>query len=310
MFIDIINKERRDKMYDIRLKTLLKLTELKNYTKTAQILNFTQPTVTQHIKSLEKEYNIKIFVDKDLNLTKAGHMLLEYAKQTDINYSLFNNKMENLALSEDIINIGLTRSVYPILLESKILEDLIKHTKNRLAILVLSKEELALSLEEGKLDFVFANNIVNSNNKYYEIYEDEIILAVNKEHNLIKKDKDNKFKKYYLVTLDNNDINYNKLNIFYENEQVNYKSFKGIIETNLRDIAKRMVIKNNAIGAFYKSNIKEELKEHQLVEYKKTNIKNKIYLLINNINYLDNNKKEILNLILDKLIGKKDENNL
>ncbi len=297
-------------MYDIRLKTLLKLTELKNYTKTAQILNFTQPTVTQHIKSLEKEYNIKIFVDKDLNLTKAGHMLLEYAKQTDINYSLFNNKMENLALSEDIINIGLTRSVYPILLESKILEDLIKHTKNRLAILVLSKEELALSLEEGKLDFVFANNIVNSNNKYYEIYEDEIILAVNKEHNLIKKDKDNKFKKYYLVTLDNNDINYNKLNIFYENEQVNYKSFKGIIETNLRDIAKRMVIKNNAIGAFYKSNIKEELKEHQLVEYKKTNIKNKIYLLINNINYLDNNKKEILNLILDKLIGKKDENNL
>ena len=49
MFIDIINKERRDKMYDIRLKTLLKLTELKNYTKTAQILNFTQPTVTQHI---------------------------------------------------------------------------------------------------------------------------------------------------------------------------------------------------------------------------------------------------------------------
>lgn len=297
-------------MYDIRLKTLLKLTELKNYTKTAQILNFTQPTVTQHIKSLEKEYNIKIFVDKDLNLTKAGHMLLEYAKQTDINYSLFNNKMENLALSEDIINIGLTRSVYPILLESKILEDLIKHTKNRLAILVLSKEELALNLEEGKLDFVFANNIVNSNNKYYEIYEDEIILAVNKEHNLIKKDKDNKFKKYYLVTLDNNDINYNKLNIFYENEQVNYKSFKGIIETNLRDIAKRMVIKNNAIGAFYKSNIKEELKEHQLVEYKKTNIKNKIYLLINNINYLDNNKKEILNLILDKLIGKKDENNL
>ena len=297
-------------MYDIRLKTLLKLTELKNYTKTAQILNFTQPTVTQHIKSLEKEYNIKIFVDKDLNLTKAGHMLLEYAKQTDINYSLFNNKMENLALSEDIINIGLTRSVYPILLESKILEDLIKHTKNRLAILVLSKEELALSLEEGKLDFVFANNIVNSNNKYYEIYEDEIILAVNKEHNLIKKDKDNKFKKYYLVTLDNNDINYNKLNIFYENEQVNDKSFKGIIETNLRDIAKRMVIKNNAIGAFYKSNIKEELKEHQLVEYKKTNIKNKIYLLINNINCLDNNKKEILNLILDKLIGKKDENNL
>lgn len=298
-------------MYDIRLKTLLKLTELKNYTKTAQILNFTQPTVTQHIKSLEKEYNIKIFLDKDLNLTKAGHMLLEYAKQTDINYSLFNNKMENLAESEDIINIGLTRSVYPILLENKILEDLIKHTKNRLAILVLSKEELALSLEEGKLDFVFANNIVNSNNKYYEIYEDEIILAVNKEHNLIKKDnKDNKFKKYYLVTFDNNDINYNRLNMFYENEQVNYKSFKGIIETNLRDIAKRMVIKNNAIGAFYKSNIKEELKEHQLVEFKKTNIKNKIYLLINNINYLDNNKKEILNLILDKLIGKKDENNI
>ena len=47
---------------DQKLQTLLTLATQLNYTKTAEELNLTQPAVTHHIKQLEWEYNIKIFV--------------------------------------------------------------------------------------------------------------------------------------------------------------------------------------------------------------------------------------------------------
>lgn len=48
-------------MMDEKLKTLVTLAKIKNYTKTAKILSITQPAVTQHIQALENEYGIKIF---------------------------------------------------------------------------------------------------------------------------------------------------------------------------------------------------------------------------------------------------------
>ena len=46
-------------MDDPRLLTLCTLVRIKNYTKTAKRLFITQPAVTHHIQSLEKEYDIK-----------------------------------------------------------------------------------------------------------------------------------------------------------------------------------------------------------------------------------------------------------
>ncbi len=49
-------------MLDFRLKTFLTLCRVLNYTKTAKILHITQPAVSQHIKHLELEYGIKLFI--------------------------------------------------------------------------------------------------------------------------------------------------------------------------------------------------------------------------------------------------------
>jgi DNA-binding transcriptional LysR family regulator len=46
-------------MIDTKLITFMKLCETKSYTKTAETLYITQPSVTHHIKALEKNYNIK-----------------------------------------------------------------------------------------------------------------------------------------------------------------------------------------------------------------------------------------------------------
>ena len=45
-------------MLDFRLLTFMKLCELKSYTKTAENLHMTQPTVTQHVQYLERQYGV------------------------------------------------------------------------------------------------------------------------------------------------------------------------------------------------------------------------------------------------------------
>ena len=58
-------------MMDSRLYSLLKVAEYSNYTRAAEQLSLTQPAVSQHIRSLEEELNIKIFerVNNKLHIT-------------------------------------------------------------------------------------------------------------------------------------------------------------------------------------------------------------------------------------------------
>ncbi len=64
-------------MLDYRIYTFLSLCETLNYTRTAQLLQMTQPGVTQHIQFLEREYGCQLFSrnGRSLRLTADGHLL-------------------------------------------------------------------------------------------------------------------------------------------------------------------------------------------------------------------------------------------
>jgi len=64
-------------MLDFRIKTFLTVCETMNYTKASQILNITQPAVSQHIQYLEQQYHVVLFKHegKKLILTNEGKLL-------------------------------------------------------------------------------------------------------------------------------------------------------------------------------------------------------------------------------------------
>ncbi len=63
------------------LETFVKLAEINSFSKTAEELNVTQPTVTNHIQSLEKGLNTVLINRKGRNvtLTENGELLYKYA---------------------------------------------------------------------------------------------------------------------------------------------------------------------------------------------------------------------------------------
>jgi LysR family transcriptional regulator, low CO2-responsive transcriptional regulator len=66
-----------------RLETFIQAAENLNFTDAARNLHLTQPTVSHHIKALEKELDQELFlrVPSGLRLTEAGRLLLPWARK-------------------------------------------------------------------------------------------------------------------------------------------------------------------------------------------------------------------------------------
>lgn len=64
-----------------QLETFIQVANLKSFSKAAEVLYITQPTVTNHIQNLEKEMDTLLInrYGKSLSLTHAGNLLYKYA---------------------------------------------------------------------------------------------------------------------------------------------------------------------------------------------------------------------------------------
>ena len=71
-------------MIDIaRLETFLQAADNLSFSEAARKLHLTQPTVSHHIKALERELDVELFIrsSSGLRLTEAGRLLLPWARK-------------------------------------------------------------------------------------------------------------------------------------------------------------------------------------------------------------------------------------
>lgn len=151
-----------DIMYDSRLKTLLTLVKVKNYTKTAQRLYITQPAVTNHIKSLEHEYDIVIFSNqKTFELTEQGEILIEYATRM-LNQSIqLEEAIKGSLLASKKINFAVTDKCSIIMGKNGLLDILLEGFNSGGNFYVKNLEEIFDGLQTGKYDFAIVDSNYN-----------------------------------------------------------------------------------------------------------------------------------------------------
>jgi DNA-binding transcriptional LysR family regulator len=98
---------------DPKFLTFLSLCETRNYTKTAELLYVTQPSVTNHIKSLEKIYNIKLFTSntKNFQLTPEGELLYKYVLQLKAMDAQFDRMLAASEKKKEQITFSVTKNI-------------------------------------------------------------------------------------------------------------------------------------------------------------------------------------------------------
>ncbi|MBP2027883.1 DNA-binding transcriptional LysR family regulator [Acetoanaerobium pronyense] len=258
---------------DIRLQSFLKVWELKSFTKAAQNLNLTQPAVSQHIKSLEKEYNSRFlnYKGKDLILTDSGKILLEYANKIKLSEIFFIENIKQSSSKIKSIKFGATLTIGEFTLESILFEMFRNFDNYNLEIYVENTKKNLEMLEKGEIHFSLVEGLFDKTKYYFKVLKNEkFILTVSKDHNLATKSniRIEDILNETLIIREKGSGSREILERALVDKNFNLKNFSQKIEISNVNLIKSLVKSNLGISFMYKDAAKKEIDAGELIEVK------------------------------------------
>lgn len=257
-----------------KFNTLVVLAKEKNYTKTAELCNITQPAVTQHIQSLESFYNINIFrrKGKDLLITPEGEILIEEAKKLlAINKGIKKKLSRSLEDYEDL-NIGITLTA-----SNHFIPQVVEFLKNkfpqvRYKVHTSNVKQIYDMLRFNELDFAVIDGMPPTKEFKSSLLEkDELIFIASSKHRLANYEGEitlDMLKKEKMILRDK------KANtrIVFENYLLNHfssvENFDIILEIESTSLIKRLVIEGHGISIMSRVICEHLIEQNVLTEIK------------------------------------------
>jgi len=186
--------ERKQLTIDFRhLETFCRVADLKSFSKAADDLFLTQPTVSGHILSLEHSLSLRLFdrTGREVRLTKAGEVFLRYASKILSSRKDLLNALSEFSLGiRGELSLGASTIPGEYLLPKLMGEFKKEHPHFTLSLKIADTKEIVLWVLEGNVEYGMTGGKVNHNFLHYEKYEkDDIIAVAPSIHPLTKKKK-------------------------------------------------------------------------------------------------------------------------
>lgn len=167
-------------MLDFRIDTFLTVCEYMNFTKAAEALHITQPAVSQHIRYLEKEYQVKLFSyeGKRIRLTPAGE-LLNHAAVTLKNDQRFMQEQLLLASSHKVsLSFGTTMTIGEAVISAPLAAYIKQHPNANISMTIGNTDELLHKLNSGTIHFALVEGYYDREEYDSMIYKTEPFIPV------------------------------------------------------------------------------------------------------------------------------------
>ena len=256
-------------MVDSRLYSLLKVAEFGNYTRAAEQLSLTQPAVSQHIRSLEEEFKIKIFerVSNKLHITHEGETVLKYAKRILALVSNLRRELNNEKLQLCSLTIGITHTAE----SNAIAEALAKYANSRggisLKIITDVAANLYDKLKNYEIDLAVVEGSTNDPDLVYLMLDSDcLVLAVAPEHPLTRKNvvTINDLKKERLILRLPDSGTRNLFVSSLESQNMSISDFNVMMEINNIATIKDLIRRNLGVSVLARSTCLDELKKKKI----------------------------------------------
>lgn len=170
-----------------QLEVLVTVARERSFSRAAEVLNRTQPAISQAIRRLELEVGEKLFdrSSKDGTLTFAGEVLLDYARQMlNLRYAAQSALVEMRNLHHGKVTISANEHtvffLLPVIAEFRRLHPLIKIEVQRGVASRIPKQITAREVELGIISFTPTDESVRS----IPVMTDELTLVVAPTHRL------------------------------------------------------------------------------------------------------------------------------
>lgn len=162
-----------------------------NFTKAAELLYISTPTVTHHIKNLENELNTTLFIrtSRMVKLTEAGTMFYNDAKEILLKIDLAEKRVKKIA-SQDIsfIKIGCSSNAELVYLENVLYKLQITYPKVYPQIIVSDYFSLKNLFNNKQLDIVLVSKEMTKDmqNCSFKKIKNVINYAIMSEESVLK----------------------------------------------------------------------------------------------------------------------------
>jgi len=177
------------------LETFCRVADLKSFSKAADDLFLTQPTVSGHILSLEQSLSLRLFdrTSREVRLTKAGEVFQGYAsKILSFRKDLLNALSEFSQGIRGELSLGASTIPGEYLLP-KLMGDFKKeHPRFIISLKIADTKEIIQYVLQNHVEFGIIGAKLNHPSLLYEKYkEDEIIVVAPSDHPLTRKKRVN-----------------------------------------------------------------------------------------------------------------------
>ena len=176
-----------------QFKSFIKAAEMLSFSDAAKALNIAQSSLSQQIKQLEDELDVKLFLrnSHSIALTEAGKVMLPFALRTIHDAQTCTDRIRDLQkLLTGSLCIGVTYSFSPILTETVIsFMKLYPHIK--LNIIYEPMNKLMELLAKRQLDFVLAFKPTQpiADVESHTLFQNRLSAVVSATHPLASKEK-------------------------------------------------------------------------------------------------------------------------
>ncbi|MFE4141112.1 LysR family transcriptional regulator [Peribacillus sp. YIM B13472] len=180
-------------MYYDALKTFVTLVEVKNFTKTAEMLLMSQPSVSLHIKKLEEEFQTKLFLrsPKFLKVTLTGEILYDRAKQMITIYEQTRQDIQEHDSSiKGELKIGASFTIGEYILPSLLIDLQEDYPELELQVVIGNTEEIVQAVRLYKVDIGLIEGQTNEKElSVHPFMQDELFIVSSNNHALANKDE-------------------------------------------------------------------------------------------------------------------------
>lgn len=169
-----------------QLEAFVQVAEGGSFSKAAKELYLTQPTVSAHISSLEKELNVRLFVrnTKEVSLSDDGRELYKYARQMiDLESQIEEKFGSSRKEKRQCITIAASTIPSQYLLPKVLIKFSEKYPEEQLKLIETDSSKVIAQIVDHLAEVGFTGTVLEKKHcKYIPFYKDElVIIAPNTE---------------------------------------------------------------------------------------------------------------------------------
>lgn len=163
-----------------QLEAFVQVAEGGSFSKAAKQLFLTQPTISAHISSLEKELNARFFVrnTKEVKLSDDGKELYRYARQMiDLQKKIEERFETGKSESKHLITIAASTIPAQYLLPEILMKFNERYPKEQVKLLETDSSQVVTKIIDHMVDVGFTGTVLEKKHcKYIPFYKDELIV--------------------------------------------------------------------------------------------------------------------------------------